>query len=116
AALADLDPAARSLRYAGIGNISGTLLRPEGSQSLVSHNGTVGHQVRKIQEFSYPWPAGALLVLHSDGLGSAWRLDRYPGLVARHPEIIAAVLYRDFRRERDDVTVVVARERRQVAT
>ena len=46
----------------------------------------LGHDVRRIQEFTYPWPTGALLVLHSDGLISHWALDRYPGLAARAPD------------------------------
>jgi hypothetical protein len=33
-------------------------------------------------------------------------LDDYAGLVRRHPSVIAAVLYRDFSRNRDDVTVL----------
>ena len=45
-----------------------------------------------------------------DGLVSHWSIDAYPGLRARHPAIVAAVLYRDFNRGRDDVTVVVGRE------
>jgi hypothetical protein len=36
--------------------------------------------------------------------------ERYPGLLKRHPDLIAATLYRDYARNRDDVTVVVARE------
>ena len=35
------------------------------------------------QEFSYPWPAGALLVLHSDGLEHALGPRRYPGPARR---------------------------------
>jgi hypothetical protein len=35
-----------------------------------------------------------------------WSLDAYPGLARRHPSLIAAVLYRDFARHRDDVTVL----------
>jgi hypothetical protein len=77
---------------------------------MVSYNGTVGHEVRKIQEFTYQWPQQGLLVMHSDGLKTQWRLDRYPGLMHKHPSLIAGVLYRDFNRGRDDVTVLVARE------
>ena len=47
--------------------------------------------------------------MHSDGLGTQWRLDRYPTLSQKHPSLIAGVLYRDFYRERDDVTVLVAK-------
>jgi hypothetical protein len=67
------------------------------------------YRIRKIQEFTYPLPKEALLVMHSDGLATRWSLDRYPGLANRHPSLIAGVLYRDYRRIRDDVTVVVAR-------
>jgi hypothetical protein len=42
-------------------------------------------------------------------------LNAYPGLQLRSPSLIAAVLYRDFSRRRDDVTVVVAREHPPVA-
>ena len=48
-------------------------------------------------------------MLASDGIGTSWRLDDYPGLALRHPTLIAGVLFRDFRRLRDDATVVVAR-------
>jgi hypothetical protein len=76
---------------------------------MVSRNGIVGHRIRTIQEFTYPLHKEALLVMHSDGLATRWGLDRYPGLAKRHPSLIAGVLYRDYRRIRDDVTVVVAR-------
>ena len=109
-AIAEVDVERLTVRFAGVGNISGTIFSPLKSNSMVSYNGTVGHEVRKIQEFVYQWPKGGLLVMHSDGLGTQWRLDRYPGLVAKHPSLIAGVLYRDFNRGRDDVTVLVARE------
>jgi hypothetical protein len=47
----------------------------------------------------------------SDGLGTHWDLSAYPGLRTRDASIIAGVLYRDFSRRRDDVTVVVVKER-----
>ena len=106
-AVARLELGAQSMTYAGVGNISGSLLSQKTSRGLVSHNGTVGHQMRKVQEFEYPWPDRGLLVLHSDGLQTRWTLEAYPGLAARHPGVIAGVLYRDFKRGRDDVTVVV---------
>ena len=48
-----------------------------------------------------------MLVMHSDGISSRWRLDTYPGLAQRHPAIVAGVLWRDFGRGRDDATIVV---------
>ncbi|MBW4469901.1 MAG: SpoIIE family protein phosphatase [Stenomitos rutilans HA7619-LM2] len=108
-AIAEINFEHQSVRFAGIGNIAASLSSPTEHRSLVSHNGTVGHEVRKIQEFTYPWYEQGLLIMHSDGLGTQWKLDRYPGLSQKHPSLIAGVLYRDFHRERDDVTVVVAK-------
>ena len=108
-AVASIDRARRELRFAGVGNISGVLVAGDKTRSLVSHNGTLGHQMRKAQEFVYPWESGTLLILHSDGLATHWRLDRYPGLFRQDPALIGAVLYRDHARGRDDVSVVVCR-------
>jgi anti-sigma regulatory factor (Ser/Thr protein kinase) len=117
-AVAEIDTEAREIRFAGAGNISASIIRPgEGrSSSMVSLNGTVGHSLRKVQEFTYPWDDGALLVMHSDGLSSHWQIDRYAGLSAAEPGLIAGVLYRDFKRGRDDATVLVARERSGTAS
>ena len=43
---------------------------------MVSHHGVLGHSGSRIQEFTYPWPPGALAVLHSDGVGTHWGLRR----------------------------------------
>jgi anti-sigma regulatory factor (Ser/Thr protein kinase) len=102
--------------YAGLGNISGSILRAAGGrQNLVSHNGTAGHTAGRFQEFAYPVPPDSILVMYSDGLTSHWDLAPYQGLRGRSASVIAGVLYRDFSRRRDDVTVVVAKERPAVA-
>lgn len=110
-AIAEIVPGAGTLRFAGIGNIAASV-HVEGARprSLVSYNGILGHQARKIATLEYEWPAEALLVMHSDGLQTRWRLEDYPGLAQRDPSLVAAVLYRDFARGRDDVTVVAHRD------
>jgi len=108
--IAEVRPARGELTFTGVGNVGGTVLSADASRSLVSHAGIVGHECRKIQTFSYGWPEGSVMVLHSDGLQTRWTLDRYPSLRGRDPALIAAVLYRDFARGRDDVTVVAGRE------
>jgi anti-sigma regulatory factor (Ser/Thr protein kinase) len=107
-AIARLDEIERRVQYGGVGNISGVIVAPDGVRRMVSLNGTAGHNARKILAFDYAWSDG-VVVMHSDGLASSWSFDRYPGLVRMHPTLIAAVLYRDFSRGRDDVTVMVAR-------
>jgi hypothetical protein len=82
----------------------------EKTQYMVSHNGTAGHEATRFQEFAYPFPEGALLVMHSDGLATSWNMRSYPGMQSRHPAVIAGTLYRDASRNRDDVCVIVARD------
>lgn len=96
------------LTFTGIGNISACLVNVERSRGFASHPGIVGVQYRKAKAFDYPHAQGHLLIMHSDGLQTRWNLQNYPGLVHRHPAVIATVLHRDFCRGRDDVTVLVA--------
>jgi anti-sigma regulatory factor (Ser/Thr protein kinase) len=109
AGIADIDLAARRVRFAGIGNVGGMVLDGDTPRFLMSHNGTLGHAVRKIAEITMEWPARGLLVMYSDGLGTPRELAAYPGLAERHPSLVAGVLWRDLARGRDDVTVVVAK-------
>jgi len=95
--------------FAGVGNIACRVESGELRRQLVSHNGTLGHMMRRVQQFDFPLPHEALLIFHSDGLATHWNLADYPGLAARHPGVIAGVLYRDQERGRDDVTVLVVR-------
>ena len=107
-AAARIDFARAELTFAGVGNIAGVVI-DDTRRALVSHNGIVGHNMRKVQEFSVPFGPGALCILCSDGIQTQWDLARYPGLQARSPALIAAVLMRDFIRGRDDAMVVVVR-------
>ena len=109
-AVAEVAPDRRTVRFAGVGNISGMSLSGQSRHSMVSHNGTAGFNVRKIQEFTYDWPVGGLLALHSDGVATKWTLEDYPGLARKDPALVAAVLFRDHRRPRDDGALLVARD------
>lgn len=108
-AVVELDWGRRVARFAGIGNISASIQTATASQSMVSHHGTLGHRLHRIQEFTYALPEGSLVILHSDGLSARWDLRTYAGLIARHVMVVAAVLYRDFGRRTDDASVVVVR-------
>ncbi|GAB2929833.1 ATP-binding protein [Micromonospora polyrhachis] len=109
AAVAELDLEAGLVRYAGLGNITGTLMDGPDRRGLVSLPGIVGHQRRTVREFDYPMPAGACLVMHTDGVTDRWRLADYPGLQRRSPQVIAGTMLRDAAVRRDDACVLVAR-------
>jgi anti-sigma regulatory factor (Ser/Thr protein kinase) len=107
--LAKIEPSRGLVTFSGIGNVAGALAVDGGVKRMVSRNGTVGAVARQILGFQYPFHGDALVIIHSDGLASHWSLDKYPGLAAREPALIAAVLYRDFGRKRDDAMVMVVR-------
>lgn len=110
-AVAEIDFERQVVRYSGIGNIASAIVGTEKTRSMISHNGIVGHQTSRIQEFTFPWQADAMLLMHSDGINTRCSLEQYPGLAAKPATLIAAVLYRDFKRGRDDATVVISKGR-----
>lgn len=110
--VARTDEQRNTLVFAGIGNVRGAVLSGGAVRTTISRNGTAGHYVRRIQEYEYPFVSESHFVMHSDGLLSSWTVDSYPGLMSRHPTLIAGVLCRDFRRDRDDTTVLVAARER----
>ena len=109
-ATARLDNDRRIITFSGLGNVSAGVFTPgEPVRHMVSINGTAGVDARHIREFTYPWPKGALVILHSDGIGTHWSLHDYPGLAARDPSLIAGVVYRDHGRRNDDATILVSK-------
>ena len=109
-AVAELDTGAGKIRYAGLGNISGTVFAPDGGRrGMVSLPGIAGHQRRQIREYDYPLAPGAVVLMHSDGVVDRWDPADYPGLLTHSPQVIAATVLRDAGTRRDDAGVLVAR-------
>jgi anti-sigma regulatory factor (Ser/Thr protein kinase) len=104
-----VDLATGNARFAGIGNTVAIVVTGDAAQNLVSLGGIVGQLTIRAREFSTSWSQESMFVGHSDGINTRWNLAAYPGLAARHPSVIAGVLYRDFTRGRDDASVVVVK-------
>lgn len=97
------------VEYCGLGNIVGNIITNHVTKRLISYNGTAGVQMRKVQSLPYPINEDSVIVFHSDGLSTQWNLNEYPGVINKHPFLIAGLLYRDYSRGNDDVTVVVGK-------
>ena len=93
--------------FAGVGNTVGVVATGHATHNLVSFGGIVGQRSVARREFTAAWSPDSMYIAHSDGIGTRWSLDAYPGLTERHPSIIAGILYRDFARGRDDASVMV---------
>nr|WP_227494322.1 ATP-binding protein [Ramlibacter pallidus] len=110
--VAAIDQAAGRFLFAGVGNITGMHHSSQGTSHLLSTEGIVGHRIRKVRLVERTWSAGDAVALSTDGLSGRWNLARYPGLLQCHPLLVASVLFRDFGRDTDDATVVVAKDLR----
>lgn len=94
-------------RFAGLGNVAGWILADGTRTGLASVPGIAGHNARTIRQFEYQVPAGAAVILHSDGLSSRWDSVSLPGLADRDPLLIAAVLLAEAGVHRDDAGILV---------
>ncbi|HET9518925.1 MAG TPA: SpoIIE family protein phosphatase [Actinoplanes sp.] len=107
-AVAELD--GEVVRFAGLGNIAAAVHHPDGTRrGLVSLPGIAGHQRRTIREYDHQLPAGAVLIMHSDGVVDRWNAADHPGLLTHSPQTIAATVLRDHGTRRDDACVLAAR-------
>jgi anti-sigma regulatory factor (Ser/Thr protein kinase) len=105
-----IDLAIGELTVAGIGNVA-AWISGDAHKQLVTQHGTLGQATpSQISEERHRFAPGAMLVMCSDGIKSRWSFDDHPGLAARQPMTIAAVIWRDLARGRDDASAVVVRE------
>ncbi|MFI8951648.1 SpoIIE family protein phosphatase [Streptomyces sp. NPDC053750] len=111
-AVAQVDPGAGSLRFAGIGNVGARLCEGGTWRHLVSRPGIVGtHRPATLREQEAVWADDRVLVLHSDGLPSRWTPTSDTCRATTDPAVTAAVTVRDAsspaRPVRDDTAVAV---------
>ncbi len=107
----DIDPEREQLRFAGVGNVSGTIVDGTHQRVMLAQPGIAGHARFQVREVDLPCPASAIVVLHSDGVVDRWSLPELPGLASRAPLLIAACILRDAGVRRDDAGVLVAKRK-----
>jgi len=93
--MAQLDARDATVTFAGAGNVIGRLVSGLEDRSLLSQHGTVGLQIRRVKDVTYPWPEHAILIMHSDGITSRWSLANVGGLLQCDPSVIAGWIIRD---------------------
>ncbi|MEU6388080.1 ATP-binding SpoIIE family protein phosphatase [Streptomyces sp. NPDC046939] len=106
-AVARLDPRAGRVDLCGVGNISAFMVEPSRRSALLSHPGIVGVQMPTVRTYSADLVAGSALVMHSDGLHQRWSPADLPGLLWRHPAVIAGQILNQAGMRRDDAGIVV---------
>jgi hypothetical protein len=106
-AIAIVQVAGTAVRFAGLGNVTATILADGSRRGMLSVPGIAGHQARTIRQFDYIAPPGAAIILHSDGISGRWDASALPGLNLRDPLVVAATLLAEAGTRRDDAGVLV---------
>jgi anti-sigma regulatory factor (Ser/Thr protein kinase) len=109
--LVQADGSEGMIRSAGAGNVVARIVGGASERTLLSQHGTVGLQLRRLEEVRAKWPPHAVLVLHSDGIETRWAAPLVHPALAHDPALVAALLARDHLRGRDDASVVVLRRK-----
>lgn len=106
--LASIDTKSGVLTYAGIGNIDCRILQHEPSKvlHLISMNGIVGCNLRKVKEFQYPCSPGDIIIMFSDGISS--RIDLSHFLPAKDLQAAAERILQEHGKD-DDATILLLR-------
>jgi anti-sigma regulatory factor (Ser/Thr protein kinase) len=95
----------------GIGNIAVKSFSASQSRNHICYNGIIGLNIpgtMKDQDL-LTGDANQYIVLCSDGIRSQWDITKYPGLLKYDLSMLAAVIYKDFARKTDDMSVVVGK-------
>ena len=107
--LAAIDCPTGVIEYAGIGNTDFRVLGGRSPIRFISFNGTLGSRLERFKVFKEQLPKVATLIMSTDGISERWDVESYPGLLGLHPQLLCAVVMRDYSRSNDDATILCGR-------
>ena len=102
--VANIDPHAKRVTYAGVGNISFWHLQREDASRKSSSYGIIGYHHLRLQEKSFFWEEGDRLLLYTDGISTG--REKVPWLPLEPSEYSISLL-KQFSNNRDDALVLV---------
>ena len=110
-AVADLDPVARTVTWAGVGNVTCLLARERATRPVLAHamlpaRGVLGRRLPPLTPRTVPVLAGDVVILATDGVAPDFSHE-LPPLDSLQPA--AAAILRGFATAEDDALVVALR-------
>ena len=109
-AVAEVDPDAEIVRFAGVGNIAGAVLSPRRASAAWSPSAaSPGSATRRSAPSSTPTRRARSWCCTPTACGRRWSEADVRGLVGRAPLLLAATLLRDAGIRHDDACVLVGR-------
>jgi anti-sigma regulatory factor (Ser/Thr protein kinase)/serine/threonine protein phosphatase PrpC len=107
-AVYDLDN--KTWQVCGVGNISTRLCNALTSKTYVPFNGILGVSISgRLQSQTIANQSGDYMIFCSDGISSRWETSKHTSVFKYDLSILAAVIYKDYARHSDDMSVVVVK-------
>ncbi|KNY26293.1 ATP-binding SpoIIE family protein phosphatase [Pseudobacteroides cellulosolvens] len=103
-----IDKFKNEFEYSSIGNIDIRYVSEDRTEIMMPTNGILGSKVNSIKTYKRFYKSGAAVVMCSDGISTRWDIRNYPGILLKNPAILSNTIMRDFGKETDDATVLVA--------
>ncbi|GAB2794115.1 serine/threonine protein kinase [Rhabdobacter roseus] len=100
----------KTWRICGVGNISTRLCNALTAKTHMPFNGILGINISgRLQSQTIVNETGSYLVLCSDGISTRWETNKHAAVFKYDLSILAAVIYKDYARHSDDMSVVVVK-------
>lgn len=112
-ALVRFDWAREHVTVGNVGNIDIRVFDVEEPLNFAVRRGFLGRRGPEPAIRTVPWPSGATLVLHTDGIRHRGLADHYRELRGEPTQVLARKLLSRLARSRDDATVALLRRRRE---
>ncbi len=108
-AIACIDWNREQMTFASVGNVEARVFGAVEPVNFLVRRGIIGVNAPPPKITVHHWTTDQILILHSDGLRSHWRLDDFPSLEEKPAPEIAMTLLGSLSRDNDDATVLVVR-------
>lgn len=108
-ALARIDWLESKLTFASVGNIEARLMGAVEPTNFMVRRGIIGYNAPRALTTEHRWTERNMLIMHSDGVKSTWRLEDFPELLGKSASVLAQRLLYTLDRGDDDATMIVVR-------
>jgi anti-sigma regulatory factor (Ser/Thr protein kinase) len=103
-AIYDIDQ--KNWRICGVGNIATRLINGIETKNCMGYNGIIGYNMpTTMKDHEVPADNGQVLFLCSDGIKTRWDHIRYPAILKYDLSVFASVVFKDFARFTDDMSL-----------
>jgi hypothetical protein len=107
--IAQIDPVAGQLTFAGVGNVEAQLWQPRGTERPITFRGIVGVTMPTVRSFQIVLDQSWVFVMHTDGVSARFDVGELVRSAEVDPQRLAETILHQWGRTHDDAAVLIAR-------